>query len=182
MLKRDRSVVVFSGILILSMLLVLAGCSATKDEADHNPDHFYKQVNLGMEKSQVESTLGVKPEEVEGTYIYRDDQTGFGVQISYDASDLVVSKVLYHDQDSKIMGLSDASVSEDQMASITEGMPYEEVKSLLGSEGTEIIEMANPADPNNPIVMMIWFNDDQTGFYVTFLGHQGTVKSVKFWK
>ncbi|MEO1816767.1 MAG: hypothetical protein ABGU93_14400 [Acetobacterium sp.] len=32
------------------------------------------------------------------------------------------------------------------------------------------------------ILLMIWFNDDQTGYYMTFLGHQGTVKSVKFWK
>jgi hypothetical protein len=89
---------------------------------------------------------------------------------------------LYHEDDSEIMGLSDASVSEEQMANIIEGMPYNKVKSLLGSDGTEIIEMANPVDVNNPIIMKIWFNDDQTGFYVTFLGHQGTVKSVKFWK
>ena len=182
MLKRRMLVFLFPVILILGLVVMLSGCTGTKDEAVNNPDYFYSQVNLGMEKSQVESTLGVKPEEKDGTYIYTDDQTGFGVQISYDASNLVTSKVLYHDQDSEIMGLSNASVSEDQMASITEGMPYDEVKSLLGSEGTEIIEMANPADPNNPIVMMIWFNDDQTGYYVTFLGHQGTVKSVKFWK
>lgn len=181
MLKR-RNLLVLPVLLILAMLIVTSGCTGTKDEAVNNPNHFYSQVQLGMEKSQVESVLGVKPEEKDGTYIYTDDQTKFGVQISYDASDLVISKILYHDDDSKIMGLSDASVTEAQMTSITEGMPYDEVKSLLGSEGTEIIEMANPADPNNPIVMMIWFNDDQTGFYVTFLGHQGTVKSVKFWK
>ncbi|MDD3306714.1 MAG: hypothetical protein PHO29_06395 [Acetobacterium sp.] len=47
---------------------------------------------------------------------------------------------------------------------------------------TEIIEWANPIDANNPIVLMIWLNDDQTGFHVTFLGHQGTVESVKLWK
>jgi hypothetical protein len=182
MLKRRIPVFLFPVILILSLMVVFSGCTGTKDEAVNSPDHFYNQVNLGMEKNQVESTLGVKPEEKDGTYIYTDDQTGFGVQVSYDASDLVSSKVLYHDQDSEIMGLSDANVSEDQMASITEGMPYDEVKSLLGSEGTEIIEMANPVDAKNPIVMMIWFNDDQTGYYVTFLGHQGTVKSVKFWK
>lgn len=182
MLKRRLSVFLFPVVLILSLVVLLSGCTETKDEAVNSPDRFYSQIQLGMEKSQVDSTLGVKPEEKDGTFIYRDDQTDFGVQISYDASDLVTSKILYHDNDSAIMGLSDASVTEDQMASITEGMTYDAVKSLLGSEGTEIIEMANPVDPNNPVVMMIWFNDDQTGFYVTFLGHNGTVKSVKFWK
>ncbi len=182
MLKRSVSRWQFSVILILGAAIILSGCNGTKNETANKPDDFYNQVQLGMEKSQVESALGVKPEAVDETYVYTDAQTGFGVQISYDASDMVISKILYHEDDSAIMGLSDANVTEDQMAGITEGMPYAEVKALLGSEGTEIIQMANPVDSNNPIVMMIWFNDDQTGFYVTFLGHQGTVKSVKFWK
>ena len=181
MLKR-WNLLVFSVLLILGMLLMLGGCSGTENETANNPDYFYSQVQLGMAKSQVESALGVTPEQIDDTFVYTDEQTGFGVQISYDVSDLVVSKILYHENDSEVMGLSDASVTEDQMASITEGMPYEEVKGILGSEGTEMIQMTNPVDPNNPIVMMIWFNDDQTGYYITFLGHQGTVKSVKFWK
>lgn len=176
------NVLVFSVLPILSMLIMLTGCTGAKNETANSPDYFYSQVQLGMEKSQVESALGVKPEEIDETYVYIDNQTGYGVQISYDISDQVVSKMLYHEDDTKVMELSNASVTEDQLAGITEGMPYQEVKSLLGSEGTEIIEMANPVDMNNPVVMMIWFNDDETGFYVTFLGHQGTVKSVKFWK
>ena len=181
MLKR-WNLMVFSVLLILGMLLMLGGCSGTENETANNPDYFYSQVQLGMAKSQVESALGVTPEQIDDTFVYTDEQTGFGVQIGYDISDLVVSKILYHENDSEVMGLSDASVTEDQMASITEGMPYEEVKGILGSEGTEMIQMTNPVDPNNPIVMMIWFNDEQTGYYITFLGHQGTVKSVKFWK
>ena len=61
-------------------------------------------------------------------------------------------------------------------------MTYEEVKALLGTDGLETITKVNLNDENNPTSMMIWFNDDQTGYYITFLGHQGTVKSVKFWK
>ncbi|WP_373483207.1 hypothetical protein [Acetobacterium sp.] len=184
MLNRSKTLFLFSMILILGLAVLLSGCNGagTKNKAVNKPDYFYSQVELGMEKSQVESTLGVKPEEENDTYIYRDEQTGFGVQISYDASDLVTSKILYHEDDREIMGLSDASVSEDQLASITEGMSYDEVKGILGSEGTEMIQMSNPIDPNNPIVMMTWFNNDQTGFYVTFAGIKGTVVTVKFWK
>lgn len=184
MLKKRKILFLFSMILILGLAVMLSGCngSGTKNEAVNKPDYFYSQIELGMAKDQVETTLGVTPEEIDDTYVYTDEQTGFGVQISYDASDLVISKILYHENDSEVMGLSDASVTEDQLPSITEGMTYDEVKQILGTEGTEMIQMSNPVDPNNPIVMMIWFNDDQTGFYVTFLGHQGTVKSVKFWK
>ncbi|MBU4540168.1 MAG: hypothetical protein KJ774_02960 [Firmicutes bacterium] len=184
MRKSSRSAALMFTIIGFSLMVSLSGCvgTGTKGEGAKSPDYFYNQVNLGMEKSQVESALAVKPEEKEGTFIYTDDQTGFGVQIGYDASDIVVSKILYHDDESQIMALSDASVEEDQLASITAGMPYDQVESLLGSAGIEIIEMVNPVDVNNPIVLMIWFNDDQTGFYVTFLGHQGTVESAKFWK
>lgn len=184
MLTRSKTLFLFTLILILGLAVILSGCNGggTKNEAVNKPDYFYNQIELGMAKSQVESALGVTSEEIDDTYVYTDQQTGFGVQISYDASDLVISKILYHEDDSKVMGLSDANVSEDQLNSITEGMSYDEVKGILGSEGTEMIQMTNPVDPNNPIVMMIWFNDDQTGFYVTFAGIKGTVKSVKFWK
>jgi len=181
MLKRRKTLFLFSMILILGFAVMLSGCNGAGTK-NNKPDYFYSQIELGMEKSQVESTLGVKPEEKDDTDVFIDEQTGFGVQISYDASDMVTSKILYHEDDSQVMGLSDASVSEDQLTSITEGMTYDEVKQILGSEGTEMIQMTNPVDPNMPIVMMIWFNDDQTGFYVTFAGIKGTVKTVKFWK
>ncbi len=180
MVKRRNSSLVL--ILVLGILIALSACSGGQKKGANDPDYFYRQVELGMEKSQVESLLDVKAKKNDQTYIYIDDQTGFGVEISYDARDMVTSKMLYHKDDRKIMALSDASVSEDQISDIYQGMPYAEVKSLLGSDGVEIIEMAHPIDVNNPIVAMYWFNDDQTGFYITFLGHQGTVINVDFWK
>jgi len=94
----------------------------------------------------------------------------------------VIMKTLYNADESKLMALSNATVTEDQLASITKGMTYEEVKGILGGDGIEIISMANPLDKTNPINVMIWFNDDETGFYVTFIGDKGTVQSVKYWK
>jgi len=126
--------------------------------------------------------LGVKPLEKDESYIYMDADTDFGVQVSYDAADLVSMKILNNEDDSQVMALSDASVSENQLESIKEGLTYEEVTSILGSEGMEIIRVANIVDPNTPTIMMIWFNDDQTGFYIPFFGEKGTVQSVKYWK
>lgn len=61
-------------------------------------------------------------------------------------------------------------------------MTYDEVKGILGGEGLEIISRANLGDTTKPINVMILFNDDQTGFYITFIGDKGTVQSVKYWK
>jgi hypothetical protein len=79
------------------------------------------------------------------------------------------------------MALSDAVVTEEQGSSITEGMSYDDVVSLLGTEGIEIIQMVNPSDMDKPIHMMIWFNEDNTGLYVTFLGEKGLVLSVNYY-
>jgi hypothetical protein len=34
---------------------------------------------------------------------------------------------------------------------------------------------------DKPIHMMIWFNEDNTGLYVTFLGEKGLVLSVNYY-
>ena len=183
MFKNNVNYLVFYIVFCLGMVLVLSGCggSAIK-EANSDPFNFYNQVQLGQPKSEVDATLSIKPEEKEGTFIYKDDKTGFGVAINYDASNLVSMKTLYHADEKQIMALSHAKVTEDQLTSITKGITYEEVKTILGSDGLEIIRLANPVDPNTPVSTMIWFNDDQTGIYVTFSGEKGTVISAKYWK
>lgn len=183
MSKNKANYLVFYIVFCLGMVFVLSGCggSATK-ESNSDPYNFYNQVQLGQPKSEVDAALSVKPETKEGTFVYKDNKTDFGVVVNYDASDLVSMKTLYHADEKQIMALSHAKVTEDQLGSITEGMSYEEVKTILGSDGLEIIRLANPVDPNTPTSMMIWFNDDQTGFYIAFAGEKGTVQSVKFWK
>ena len=184
MLKSKFSRGLIAIVLCLGLALVFSGCagSSSKDTASTDPFNFYNQVQLGDTKTAVDKALGVTPEETDGAFTYKDPNSGFGITVNYDAGDMVSMKMIYNADDTKIMDLSNAKVNEDQGASITEGMTYEAVKGILGSEGTEIIRLANPVDVNTPTSMMIWFNKDHTGFYIAFAGEKGTVQSVKFWK
>jgi len=168
----------------LGLVVLVSGCSNTTTEKSVNNDplNFYNKIQLSELKSDVDAALGVVPEEKDGTFTYTDKSTGFGIIVSYDSGKSVIMKTVYNADESKIMALGNATVTEDQLASITQGMTYEEVKGILGGEGIEIISMANPMDKNKPVNVMIWFNDDETGFYITFVGDKGTVQSVKYWK
>lgn len=46
-------------------------------------------------------------------------------------------KIVYNADESKIMALSNTTVTEDQLASITPGMTYDEVKGFLGEKASK---------------------------------------------
>lgn len=171
-------------IFFLGLVILFPGCSNTATEKSGNSDPltFYNKIQISELKSDVDNVLGVIPTEKDGTFTYKDNRNGFGVVINYDSGNRVLLKTVYNADESNVMALSNATVAENQLASITPGMTYEEVKGILGGEGTEVVSMANPMDKNNPINVMIWFNDDGTGFYITFVGDKGTVQSAKYWK
>lgn len=164
----------------LGVIIMLSGCSKENKKVDAL--NFYNLIQLRQSKDEVDAALKAKPKQVNGEYIYIDANTGFGVSVFYDSDNLVYTKALYNADNTKIFALSDASVTEDQLAAITPGMTYEQVKELLGTDGLETITKVNPNDENNPTSMMIWFNDDNTGLYVLFNGYEGTVENAKYWK
>ncbi|MBC3796633.1 hypothetical protein [Acetobacterium tundrae] len=164
----------------LSLVIMCSGCGNSRTVK--NAYNFYNKVQLGQSKDDVDKSLKVTPKEKNSGFIYLDKDTGYGVTVYYDSDNLVKTKAMYNADNTKIFKLSDATVTEDQVASISEGMTYDEVKTILGSEGKETITTVNPEDANNPISMMIWFNDDGTGIYITFNGYEGTVRDVKYWK
>ena len=172
---------------LLILALLLTGCKQASDEPEAkidpiDPFNFYKQIELGDSKDDVDTLFDVDPIEKEGSYTYVDPDGSFGVMIVYDSGNTVFMKTLYNEDESQIMSLSDAKVTEDQVDSILEGMSYKEVKSLLGTDGIEIIEMTNPADLDKPIYMFIWFNPDNTGIYGSFLGDKGTVVNAVYFE
>ncbi len=172
------------GLFFLMILLFLTGCNqagANKD-SEIDPYNFYNQVELGVLKEDVDAVLGVEADEEEGAYIYSDAKSGFGVEVVYDFNNSVTMKTLYHDNEKEIMNLSDASVDQSLNDSLAEGMTYQEVKALLGSDGAEIIQVMNPADPNKAIHVIIWFNSDQTGIYASFLGDKGNLINAVYYE
>lgn len=171
---------------LIILVLFLTACNSNNSSngkgGNDNPFDFYNQVNLGAVKEDIDVALGVDPLEKEDSYIYVNAEDGFGVMVMYDPENVVIMKTLYHEDEKKIMALSNATVSESQIAEISEGMAYKDVKALLGTDGIEIIQVMNPASQDKPIYMMIWFNSDNTGIYTSFLGDRGSVIEAFYFK
>ncbi|MDD3305478.1 MAG: hypothetical protein PHO29_00060 [Acetobacterium sp.] len=183
-------------IFFMGMVLVISGCS--KKEVSTDPLNFYNMVLVGMPKEEAEKILAVEGSAKGKGFNYVDENTGYGVTLSYDtvataaeeataetdaeeAAEVVVFKQLYVPDNTYLDGLVNANVTAEQVNSLTEGMPYEEVKTILGGvDGTEINSAYNKKDAANPYTVMAWFNPDRSVAYITFLGYQGTVKVFEF--
>ena len=143
---------------------------------------FYHQVAINQTKAEVNNTLGVEPVvDADGSYTYTDPSTGYSVNVVYSDSDLVTMKVLIPPTEGdEWIKLSRANVSESQVPSIVEGMTYEEVKNILGSEGLELGTMIYPESNDQVLYLLIWMNPDLSSITVAFDGDTGKVFVVEF--
>lgn len=164
---------------MISIMVLFSGCGERLSVAEVY--NFYNLTQLYQTQSEVEATLGVEPVVEDKDYTYLDEKTQFGVTVNYDDSGKVVSKMLYSENDDNYLKLNRSDVSEDQKSSITQGMTYEEVKTILGGEGIEMGSYDNPLDKSKPLYLMGWLNSDKTGIYVSFVGKNGTVFTVDFY-
>lgn len=187
-------------IFFLSLVVILFGCSqndsSTSKENTTTSDantaieipndnvifNFYNKVKMDQTKDEVENAIGMVAELGEdGLYTYVDANTGYGVFVNYNEGNRVIIKGIFTpDGASELIALSDATVTEDQVANISQGMTYEEVKTILGEEGLEIICAANPQDKDKPLYGMAWLNEDGSSISVTLDGYKGMVYSAKF--
>jgi hypothetical protein len=166
-------------IVFMGMTFLLTGCGKRLPEEDAY--RFYNLIQVGQTRSEVEAALEVIPEESNNEFTYVNEDTGFGVTITYDASNKVTSKIIYNADEDKIIRYNESEVNEDQKASIVQGMTYEEVTKILGSEGLEIGTLENPLDKTTPIYVMMWMNKDKTGYFISFVGKKGTVSVVEYY-
>lgn len=196
MKKKILMCIWIGAIFFMGMVLVISGCS--KKEVSTDPLNFYNMVLVGMPKEEAEKILAVEGSAKGKGFNYVDENTGYGVTLSYDtvatateeataetdaeeAAEVVVFKQLYVPDNTYLDGLVNANVTAEQVNSLTEGMAYEEVKAILGGvDGTEINCAYNKKDVANPYTVMAWFNPDRSVAYITFLGYQGTVKVFEF--
>jgi outer membrane protein assembly factor BamE (lipoprotein component of BamABCDE complex) len=183
--KKNLKNMLLMGMALLISVFLLAGCSQPTVEKKSSDDvtTFYNAVQLGETKADVEKALGVQPESKDSGYNYIDSGTGCGVTINYDDSKKVTSKAMYMPNDTYLDKLPHATVTQDQASSITQGMTYEQVKSLLGGvDGVQVTCAVNPADAANPVNVVAWINDDRTVVYVTFIGEKGTAVRGQFYQ
>ncbi len=151
------------GFVLLCSLVLLTACGQTageKGSTDQSADQtektisttdkvsdFFNKVKIGQTKEEVDAALGVTPTSpIEGAFDYVDEN-GNGVTVIFmerslgDGSPKVaLSKKLIGTEKYLIEATDDQRITEEQAEKITEGMTYDEVKSILGQDGIVVSE------------------------------------------
>lgn len=154
----------------------------TESTAANKIFNFYNAVELGQAKADVEKALVVVPEvQSDGVSYFNDAATGYGVMVQYNDSGKVAVKGLIPPEGApELVALNKTTVTADQVAGITAGMTYDEVKKILGGEGVEVIQGISFEDDTIHAYGMAWFNSDRSTAMVYLNGPEGTVIEAEF--
>lgn len=180
-----RSIVLAMFVLV-GLVVLMSGCSQnnsnTESASKNDPYAYYNRVQMNQTKAEIDAMFGVVPtkEGETNTYRYSDNNTGYGVVVDFDDSNMISAKTVYYMDEAVSANLSNAKVTEGQVAAITKGMTYNDVKTLLGSDGVEINRTQNPVDKTQPINVWAWINDDNSTIMVVFTGDKGIVDSAQY--
>lgn len=184
-------------ILILTICAMTSGCSANGKQAsekvgDNNTQandltdnaifDLYNQIDLNDKKADIEKDLGATGNtSAEGSYVYLDPDTGYAVNVFFNAKDLVTLKVLVPTTGAReLIELSNASVTNEQAAKISPGMTQSNVKKALTGQGIEMLRMVIPSGANKEAYALAWINTDGSVLVVTFDADTNTVLAAEF--
>lgn len=177
------------GLLVITSVCaagLLTGCgkpgatTGSETQSQENVADFYNQVQIGQTKAEVDALLGVTPTEpVEGAFQYLDEN-GNGVTVFYmerifgDGSPKVaLSKRMIGTEKIIAFTPDEQRITDEQAAKITEGMTYDEVKSILGQDGLEVSATVGANDV--PAIERYWIKNGMASMIsVTFTGPSGT--------
>lgn len=188
-LKFDQ---ILLGVLVMvGMIFLITGCSQSNigstgkngNTTATDPLKFYNAIKLDQSKADVDKTLGVgTPEKVEESCYYKDPDSGYTVMVMYGDNDNVLMKTLIMPKGGakELAAMNKATVTADQVANITTGMTYEEVKKILGGDGVEVIRGDFTSTASAPVYGMGWYNKDNTMAMIYFDGQTGLVNGSDF--
>lgn len=181
-------------VMVITMILmtVLVGCGSNKNsgstagQSNVSKDtvyEFYDKVQFDQTKEQVDAELGVTATEssqMENSFTYVNEDTSFGVSVLYDENRLVTSKTLFYSTTEELAFLTTKAVTKEQAESIPEGATYDEVKNILGGEGTETsATQVIPFENDKVSYIRVWINQDGTMLQAVFLP-DGTTNNIMF--
>ncbi|HEY5556714.1 hypothetical protein [Acetobacterium sp.] len=179
---------------LVCLIGLLAGCgqgsTSTKDDTNTKEDpqkkeamyNLYNKVELKQTKEQVDTELGVTPTELSTDIYDYADKSGYGVSVGFSsimAADNTTKEVItkrLSGWEKYLTTAPDADrITDEQAARITEGMTFDEVKSILGTEGFELSRTQNYQSA--PAIERIWIKKGLASMMsVTFSGPEGTDK------
>ncbi len=174
------------------LAIVLTGCSGGSTNSSSSAGQsnvssatvyeFYDKVQFDQTKEQVDAELGITPTEssqMENIFTYVNEDTSFGVSVLYDENRLVTSKTLFYSMTEDLAFLTPKAVTKEQAESIPEGATYDEVKNILGGDGTETSATQIPFEDNKVSYIRVWVNQDGTMLQAVFLT-DGTTNNIMF--
>ena len=181
-------------ILILTICAMTSGCSANGKQAsekagDNNTQpndltdnaifDLYNQIDINDKKADIEKDLGATGNtSAEG---YLDPDTGYAVNVFFNAKDLVTLKVLVPTTGAReLIELSNASVTKEAAAKISQGMTQSNVKKALTGQGIEMLRMVIPSGADKEAYALAWINADGSVLVVTFDSDTNTVLAAEF--
>lgn len=150
-------------------------------ESQGDPYALYNKVEMGQTKEEVDAALGVTPEELTSDiYIYTDEDgysvsVGFSTILSDNNTAEVLTKMIYGTKTAEYMNSigRENEITDEQAAQITEGMTYDEVKAILGSDGIEQ-SMGNTYG-GGVTVTRVWLKNGLiSGLSLEFMGTDGS--------
>lgn len=190
--------------LLTGVLLLLTGCTAVETgpkEVVSRPETaatshlnpaitaaaqqalgFYQGVTLDEYRAQVEASLGVTGEvQADGQVAYWDPVSGYGVLIVYGNEDAVFSKRLLPPAKApELAALNPLPVSDKQAYRMAVGMPFYEVRQIMGSDGIEISLSRPEPGSRKQVTGLAWFNPDGSYAVVYLNLPEGLVVGSEF--
>jgi len=179
-------------VLLISLIsLLFSGCgqssgSSSSDgssdaESQGDPYALYNKVEMGQTKEEVDAALGVTPEELTSDiYVYTDEDgysvsVGFSTILSDSDTNEVLTKMIYGTKTAEYMNAigKENEITEEQASQITQGMTYDEVKTILGSDGIE--QSMSNSYGGGVTVTRVWLKDGIiSGLSLEFTGTDGS--------
>ena len=131
---------------------------------------YYKQVERGMTRTDVEKLFGKGEEKLseegERVYIsYKNEKKSAGVNIIYAFDDTVHAKILYYNQASDLVPFC-TPFDESKISQLEEKMPVSKATELFGGEGLEIACEYSANSPTGYSKILSWFNADGSNFQI----------------
>ncbi|WKY48293.1 hypothetical protein Q5O24_02880 [Eubacteriaceae bacterium ES3] len=178
---------------LVSLLFLFTGCgqsdSSSTGSSDSNstaesqgdPYALYNKVEIGQTKEEVDENLGITPEELASDIYIYTDKDGYSVSVSFSTilsdtdTNEVLTKMIYGTKTAEYISSvgKENEITDEQAAQITEGMTYDEVKTILGSDGIE--QSMSGAYGGGVTVSRIWMKDGIiSGLVLEFMGTEGS--------
>lgn len=174
-----------------TLILVQTGCGGSENggsatgQSDLSRDtvyEFYDAVELDQTKAEVDAKLRVTPTEsaqMGNIFTYVNEDSGFGVSVMFDENGIATSKTLFYSMTKDLAFLTKKAVTKEQAENIPDGATYDDVKNMLGGDGTETSVTQIPFEDNKLSYIRVWINPDGTMLQVVFLT-DGTIGKVMF--